>query len=108
MLFGQALSQPGSRRVMGSRRSSARRRRSTSRGAPASTPLHACAGRRTPSPRPCRVADVRLGWLLLGLGIVVALLLGAWLGAVGPLVVCGADGAAVCVTWPAWISGLTW
>ena len=53
---------------------------------------------------------MRHGWLLvaLGLGIVVAVLVGAALGRYGPLVVCGADGAAVCVTWPGWLSGATW
>ena len=37
-----------------------------------------------------------------------SVLVGAALGAYGPLVVCGADGATVCITWPGWLSGATW
>ena len=51
---------------------------------------------------------MRLGWLILGLGIVIAILVGAALGAYGPLVTCGADQAALCVAWPGLVSGATW
>ena len=51
---------------------------------------------------------MRLALVLVVLGIVIAVLAGAALGAYGPLVVCGADVAAVCVTWPGWIGGATW
>src|SRR3954454_18108696 len=110
MLSRQALFRHGRRPAMGSRRCSTPRRRSTSSGVRASTRPCAPAGRRTPSPRRYREADVRLSWLLVGLGsvVVVVVLIAATLGAYGPLVVCGADGAAVCVMWPGWISGATW
>lgn len=49
-------------------------------------------------------------WLLVGglLALSAAVLVAAVTGHLGPLVVCGADGWAVCVAWPAAISALTW
>ena len=38
----------------------------------------------------------------------MAVLVGAYFGAYGPLVTCGADGAAVCVGWPGVVSGAIW
>src|SRR5215213_2198168 len=45
----------------------------------------------------------RSPWLLLATvsAVVASLFVAAWGGAVGPLLVCGSDGAAVCVAWPA-------
>ena len=52
---------------------------------------------------------MRLGWLF---GVAAALLgvvlAGAYLGAYGPLVTCGADAAKVCVAWPGLVSGAVW
>ena len=41
--------------------------------------------------------------LVLAAGFVLA-----WTGAIGPLVVCGADQAAVCVAWPGIASWAVW
>jgi hypothetical protein len=52
---------------------------------------------------------MRLGWLLGALAALVALVLaGAYVGAYGPLVSCGADAAKVCVAWPALVNGAVW
>jgi hypothetical protein len=51
---------------------------------------------------------VRTLLVLVVLVALVAILIGASLGAYGALVTCGADGAEVCVAWPAVVSGATW
>ena len=51
---------------------------------------------------------MRLAWLLVALAVVLAILVGGAVGAFGPLVTCGADGAAVCVAWPGLASLATW
>jgi hypothetical protein len=43
----------------------------------------------------------------LGLGVCVALVASA-AGWLGPVVVCGADRAPGCVTWPTPVAGLVW
>jgi hypothetical protein len=51
----------------------------------------------------------RQWWLVGGASaLVVAILAGAYLGIFGPLVTCGADGAAVCVGWPGVVSAAAW
>ena len=40
--------------------------------------------------------------------VLVAAFVAAWTGAIGPLVVCGADQAAVCVAWPGIVSWTVW
>ena len=49
-------------------------------------------------------------WWIVGPGllIVLAILAASATGAFGPLLPCGADGAAVCVAWPAVASFGTW
>ncbi len=49
-------------------------------------------------------------WLVVGglLLLAAVVLLAAAGGYLGPLVVCGADGRAVCVAWPAAASAFTW
>ena len=51
---------------------------------------------------------MRAALALVALVALVAVLIGALLGAYGALVTCGADGAAVCVAWPAVVSAATW
>jgi membrane protein implicated in regulation of membrane protease activity len=46
-----------------------------------------------------------LGAILLFLGVALA---GAARGWFGPLLVCGADGVAVCVAWPGVVSATVW
>jgi hypothetical protein len=49
-------------------------------------------------------------WWIVGasLAIVGAALAAAYMGWLGPLVVCGADGVAVCVAWPGAVSAAVW
>src|SRR5919197_74248 len=49
-------------------------------------------------------------WWIVGaiLAIVGAALAAAYMGSLGPLVVCGADGVAVCVAWPGAVSAAVW
>jgi len=48
-------------------------------------------------------------WLLGGAGLVLtAVLAAAYVGGLGPLVTCGADGATVCIAWPGLASAVTW
>jgi membrane protein implicated in regulation of membrane protease activity len=49
-------------------------------------------------------------WWIVGaiLAILGVALAAAYMGWLGPLVVCGADGVAVCVAWPGAVSAAVW
>jgi hypothetical protein len=48
-------------------------------------------------------------WIVGPVGVVLAgLMVAAWEGWLGPLVVCGADDAPVCVAWPAAAEWAMW
>jgi hypothetical protein len=56
--------------------------------------------------QPMRLSPV---WLVGCVSIaLVAVLIAASAGWLGPLVTCGADGAAVCMRWPGLVAGATW
>jgi hypothetical protein len=56
-----------------------------------------------------RVRRINPWWPIgIGFGLVAASMLASALGWLGPLVACGADGAAVCVTWPPLVSLGVW